>query len=69
MTKEFITDYGTVTVRNAMFDVDGTTLEEGIEVKGDSLFIERYGQYDIDEMSVDDVETIIETERKNANLT
>ena len=30
-------DYGTVEVRNAVFDLDGTTLQEGIEIKGDDI--------------------------------
>lgn len=54
-------NFGTVTVRNAMFDIDGTTLEEGIEIKGDDVeLIEIYGYRDVEEMSVEDVETLIE---------
>ena len=30
-------DYGIVEIRNAMFDIDGTTLEEGVEIKGDEI--------------------------------
>lgn len=61
-SKDFITDYGTVTVRNAMFESDnGTDLYEGIELKteyGDVVEIEGYR--DIDGLSVDDVEELLE---------
>ena len=60
MEKTFETDYGTVTVRNAMFDVDGTNLEEGIEIKGEDFLLENYGYRDIDEMTTDEVEDLIE---------
>tara|TARA_R110000772_G_C13310268_1_gene440097 strand:+ start:25192 stop:25389 length:198 start_codon:yes stop_codon:yes gene_type:complete len=62
MTKTFETDYGTVTVCNAMFDIDGTNLEEGIEIKGEGFLIENYGWRYIDEMTVEDVEELIEKE-------
>ena len=58
-SKKFVTDYGDVQVRNAMFDIDGTNLEEGIEVKGDGFLLEIYGYRDIDDMSINDVELII----------
>ena len=60
MTKEFETQYGTVEVRNAMFDLDGTNLEEGIEISGDGILLENYGYRDVEEMSVEDVEDLIE---------
>lgn len=64
MEKQFYTDnYGEVTVRNAMFDVDGTNLEEGIEIKsvnGEFDLLEIFGYYDIDDMNEDDVERLIE---------
>jgi len=62
MTKEFITDYGTIIVRNAMFeDENGTDLYEGIELKDeDGKILEVSGYRDIDEMTVDDVESLIE---------
>jgi len=60
MTKIFNTKHGEVTVRTAMFDTDGTSLEEGIEVKGDEIgLIEVYGHHDIEEMTEEDVEMII----------
>ena len=60
MTKTFNCTYGEVTVRTAMFDTDGTNLEEGIEVKGDEIgLIEVYGYYDVNEMTNEDVEIII----------
>jgi hypothetical protein len=59
-TKKFDTDYGKVTVRNAMFDADGTTLEEGIEIKGEDIgLIELYGWRDVEELTTEEVETII----------
>ena len=53
-------DYGKVEIRNAMFDIDGTTLEEGVEIKGDKIgLIELYGWIDIDELSSDKVNELI----------
>ena len=53
-------DYGEVEIRNAMFDIDGTTLEEGIEIKGEEIgLIELYGWRDIEELSSDEVNEII----------
>jgi hypothetical protein len=61
MEKTFNTSHGEVTVRNAMLDVDGTTLEDGIEIKGDDIdLIEVYGYYDVEELTDDDVEKLIE---------
>lgn len=61
-SKKFITDYGTVTVRNAMLEDDnGTDLYDGIEIKlpnGDC--IESFGYQDIDDLSVEDIEELIE---------
>ena len=64
MTKDFITDYGTITVRNAMFEDDnGTNLHEGIELKDEDGNIQEVaGWSDINEMTVDDVERLIENE-------
>jgi len=53
-------DYGKVEIRNAMFDIDGTTLEEGVEIKGDEIgLIEIYGWMDIDELSSDKINKLI----------
>jgi hypothetical protein len=53
-------DYGIVEIRNAMFDIDGTTLEEGIEIKGEEIgLIELYGWRDIEELSSDKVNELI----------
>jgi phage tail sheath gpL-like len=44
MEKAFETKYGTITLRTAMFDVDGTTLIEGTEVvKDDEVIAELVG--------------------------
>lgn len=61
MEKTFETSQGEVTVRNAMFDIDGTNLEEGLEIKGEEIgLIEVFGYRDIDGLTVDDVEKLIE---------
>ena len=58
--KNFETNYGKVSVRSIMMD-DGTNLFEGIEVKGDDVeLFEVEGYRDVDDMSVDEVESIIE---------
>jgi hypothetical protein len=60
MERTIDTKYGEVTVRNAMFDIDGTTLEEGIEIKNEDVgLIEIHGRYDIDELTQSDVEQLI----------
>lgn len=60
MEKVFDTKYGEVTVRNAMFDTDGTNLDEGIELKGDEIgLMEVYGYRDIEDMTEEEVEIII----------
>lgn len=60
MSKIFNTDYGRVEVRPAMFDIDGTTLEEGIEIKGEGLgLIELHGYRDISDLVLEEVEDII----------
>ena len=53
-------DYGIVEIRNAMFDIDGTNLEEGVEIKGDEIgLIELYGWRDIDALSSDKVNELL----------
>ena len=60
MRKTFETIYGTVEVRPAMFDVDDTTLEEGIEIIGEEVgLIEICGWRDIDELTIEDIESLI----------
>ena len=62
-TKKIITNnYGSVIVRNAMFEEEnGTDLYEGIELKDEEgNIIEVRGYRDIDEMDSNDVETLIE---------
>jgi hypothetical protein len=58
----FQTDkYGEVSVRNAMFDIDGTNLEEGIEIKGDDIELTEIMQYyDVDELNIEEVEELLE---------
>lgn len=52
--------YGQVIVRNAMLDIDGTNLSEGIEIKGDFDLIEVFEFYDINEITNDQVEELID---------
>lgn len=56
------TKYGTVTVRNAMLDVNGTDLESGVEIKLDGKLIgELVGEsFDIDDYDEDEIEEAIE---------
>ena len=61
MMNTFNCAYGDVVVRNAMFDIDGTNLEEGIEIKGEEIgLIEVYGYRDVSDLTVDEVEELIE---------
>jgi hypothetical protein len=61
MTRNFETEeYGNVSVRNAMLDVDGTNLVEGIEIRiGVSKIVEVQGYHDLEELSVEEVEVLI----------
>jgi len=55
------TVYGLVTIRPAMFDIDDTNLESGIEIKGDDIgLLEFYGYYDIENLTIDEIEEMIE---------
>jgi len=60
-TKTFETKLGRISVRNAMLEErDGTTLCEGLEIKDDfDNIIEIPGYRDVEEMSVEDVEKIL----------
>ena len=43
-----------------MFDIDGTNLEEGIEIKGEEIgIIELYGWRDIEDLITTEVEDLI----------
>ena len=61
MVKKIINcSYGEVEVRNSVFDINGTDLVEGIEIKGDDIgLIEIYGYYHIDDMSNEEIENLI----------
>ncbi len=53
-------DYGTVEVRTAVFDLDGTTLQEGIEIKGDDIELtEIVGYYDIEDITPNEVNDLL----------
>lgn len=55
------TSYGEVELRNVMIDSNGFDLTEGIEIEGDEIdVIEIYGYYDIDSLSVEEIEELIE---------
>jgi len=55
------TKFGEVTVRNIVIDVDGTNLEEGINISviGSEEYIELLGYQDIEDMTNEDVEEIL----------
>lgn len=64
MTKEFITPhYGIIIVSNVMLEEeDGINLYEGIELKDvEDNIIEVSGYWDIDEMTVKEIEELIES--------
>ena len=65
MTKTFETnEYGDVTVRNAMLEEeDGTTLSDGIELRGDGIDLDIFGWYSIEDMEPTDVEKLIDNNR------
>ena len=54
--------FGEVIVRNAMLELDdNTTLVDGIEIKGDDIdLIEIYQYKDVEELSLKEVENLIE---------
>jgi len=53
-------DYGTVEVRNAIFDLDGTSLQEGIEIKGDDIELtEIVGYHHVDDLTSDEVNDLL----------
>ncbi len=53
-------DYGEVEVSVVMFDIDGTNLEEGIEIKGGEIgLIEVCGWRDLDDLSSNDINSLI----------
>lgn len=63
MTKSFDTKYGIVKIRPAMFDIDGTNLEEGIEVKLDDVLIGEvfgYSFNQVEDMTIAEVEQFID---------
>ena len=50
MTKEVESAIGEITVRNAMIDIDGTNLEEGVEIVQDGDVINEWlGYIDLDD--------------------
>lgn len=63
MTRTFEnTSFGDVELCNIMIDLDGTNLEEGLEITVENVEkpIEIFGYYDLEEMSVKDVEELLE---------
>jgi len=50
MTIEVELEIGEITVRNAMIDIDGTNLEEGVEIVQDGVVINEWlGYIDLDD--------------------
>ena len=62
--KIYETDFGAVVVRNAMLDLDGTTLDDGVEIKNElnGVLIELQGYRDVEEFTLDELEELIENE-------
>lgn len=62
--KIYETDFGTVIVRNAMLDIDGTNLDDGVEIKNElnGVLIELQGHRDVEDFSADELEELIENE-------
>lgn len=62
--KIYETDFGAVVVRNAMLDLDGTTLDDGVEIKNElnGVLIELQGHRDVEEFTLDELEELIENE-------
>jgi len=56
------TKFGTVEITPAMFDVDGTTLIEGVEIRiDDNLELEMYGVhvYNFEDMTITEIEDLL----------
>lgn len=63
MEKTFETKYGEVILRNAMIDINGTDLVDGVEVKVDGHLVGEIidSHLDFEEMTIKEVETLVET--------
>ncbi len=62
MIRTLETKFGEITLRSAMLDIDGTNLEEGIEIKLEGELIgEVIGGdiYEVEEMSTDEIEAFV----------
>lgn len=62
----FNTKHGEVSIRTAVFDTDGTNLQDGVEIKIDNELVkELYGQhvYQFEDMSVEEIEKFLEEEQ------
>ena len=62
MEKTFETKYGSVSLRGAMIDVNGTDLVEGVEIKLEGELVGEVlgrGFSDVEDMSVADVEEFV----------
>lgn len=58
-------EYGDIEIKNVVFDLDGTNLEEGIEISFTDKDVEIptikiIGYIDLDEITADEVESLIE---------
>ena len=62
--KIYETDFGAVVVRNAMLDLDGTTLDDGVEIKNElnGVLIELQGHRDVEDFTLDELEELIQSE-------
>lgn len=61
MEKTFETKFGKVRLRNVMIDTNGTDLVDGIDVYLDDKWVkDRWGYFDLEEMTIEEVEELIE---------
>ena len=58
--KKLETKYGEVKLRVVMIDIDGTNLEEGIEVSLNGELLGQVIEIDFDDLTIADVEEIVE---------
>lgn len=58
--KKLETKYGEVKLRVVMIDIDGTNLEEGIEVSLNGELLGQVIEIDFDDLTITDVEEIVE---------
>jgi len=61
MEKKFDTIFGEVTVRDAMIDVNGTDLVDGVEFKIDEEYVGETTSLTFSQVDEDNIEELVET--------